>query len=943
MHRRKRVLIGGGMLLGLFASVIPSLWAQDFSTQCGETMTIATHKWNIDPEFGSNVIRAPAGDKKTKEECDELYANANYSDSCFKPSTCTYKNGWCLCSARGPGGTYDGWKCGNRACGLPSGATDPHRRCLDGCMCFENQCHLLQDGTGGEGSPAPGSTGGATTGGNEGVPVPQCGNGILESGEQCDGGICCANTCTFEESSTTCRLSNGPCDLLETCPGNSVDCPADTFKASTVKCRDQTDTCAATLCSGTNAACPDATCVRGMSPPLPSTPPPPPQPSSTPTPAPTPAPSPVCGNGKLEQGEECDDGNTTNGDGCAGSCKKERQLERKDYCCKRDGTVEEITTTEFSLLEKIKIALRAKDLQSCDLTKGEAVVLAQDKKNAEGRCEALHEAPERQEGAKGEEPCPIDTEGQPLTFLHRFLGFLVTQQPPQQPCARLGEICGTQDRLGNGPLRCTPNRNCGPGLLCHEQSCTCQQSCTKWDVHTLAWVPDPNLPCPTGLVCDTRSRTCQRRACGQWTDGDETEQARGERWKCLHTENPQCPEGLFCNHLTCSCQSEAPTEPKCGNGMVDEFVGLGPQSPNQIVPRLENCGEPPFEILDADRFCRRAYFGISGIRIFPDNARLSCHIGSRNGCYCRQNARCGDGYLDKGEQCENSTSFSCATFGRAGTCDNECACEPPPPPAPLPNAWYCVNAWAEGTREPTRRPTGNLCSREPICRNSVLRRDGDGWKVSCGNTAQPLPTRNFLPPAQENAYGAIVFGTSAQGYGTWRECSQACTAFRTVSRDGSVLLQPAIAAPDGQPQQDQLCCLPPPRDQPNCAGLGNNVAFNLKCWGWGSKLLTILGWETHCTNEQLGLSPPNQLQQNRCWNGLAGRPNQQAEIEQVHTCYQEKKNAADVQLRQQCLGWRFYILPACFHQRRLQNMGTVGMNTAQQYLNQLNQQCPQRQ
>lgn len=32
---------------------------------------------------------------------------------------------------------------------------------------------------------------------------------------------------------------------------------------------------------------------------------------------------PVCGNGKVESGEECDDGNKTNGDGCSCDCKKE--------------------------------------------------------------------------------------------------------------------------------------------------------------------------------------------------------------------------------------------------------------------------------------------------------------------------------------------------------------------------------------------------------------------------------------------------------------------------------------------------------------------------------------------------------------------------------------------------------------------------------------------
>lgn len=84
----------------------------------------------------------------------------------------------------------------------------------------------------------------------------QCGNGIVEQGEDCDcGGTqgcgnnaccdpttckftagavcdpaneeCCTSTCRFASNGTVCRASTGVCDPEETCTGSSPACPAD--------------------------------------------------------------------------------------------------------------------------------------------------------------------------------------------------------------------------------------------------------------------------------------------------------------------------------------------------------------------------------------------------------------------------------------------------------------------------------------------------------------------------------------------------------------------------------------------------------------------------------------------------------------------------------------------------------------------------------------------
>ena len=58
-----------------------------------------------------------------------------------------------------------------------------------------------------------------------------CGNGIVQVGEECDGGVCCTEGCTFRSSLIECRPSVGPCDAAEKCSGSSSVCSVDIFHA----------------------------------------------------------------------------------------------------------------------------------------------------------------------------------------------------------------------------------------------------------------------------------------------------------------------------------------------------------------------------------------------------------------------------------------------------------------------------------------------------------------------------------------------------------------------------------------------------------------------------------------------------------------------------------------------------------------------------------------
>ncbi|KAL7795201.1 Metallo-peptidase family M12 domain-containing protein [Trichoderma ceciliae] len=103
---------------------------------------------------------------------------------------------------------------------------------------------------------------------NKNVPTitgSQCGNGIVETGEECDCGgeqgcqnntccdaktckfknnavcdpsneDCCTGQCQFASSGTVCRPSTGECDIQETCPGTAAKCPDDQHKADGDSC-----------------------------------------------------------------------------------------------------------------------------------------------------------------------------------------------------------------------------------------------------------------------------------------------------------------------------------------------------------------------------------------------------------------------------------------------------------------------------------------------------------------------------------------------------------------------------------------------------------------------------------------------------------------------------------------------------------------------------------
>ncbi|MCU0663683.1 MAG: hypothetical protein MUC50_15310 [Myxococcota bacterium] len=109
----------------------------------------------------------------------------------------------------------------------------------------------------------------------EGSCGPACGNGIIEPGEDCDGGGCCQN-CQIVQSGSVCRAADATaCDVAELCNGSSALCPADGKKADNTTC-------------ATGMVCKSGACVT----------------------------TPTCGNGTVQAGEQCDPSPASSTDCC---------------------------------------------------------------------------------------------------------------------------------------------------------------------------------------------------------------------------------------------------------------------------------------------------------------------------------------------------------------------------------------------------------------------------------------------------------------------------------------------------------------------------------------------------------------------------------------------------------------------------------------------------
>jgi cysteine-rich repeat protein len=239
---------------------------------------------NIAPGTCEAALTCGNGKLEAGEGCDD--GNTNNGDACS--ATCKVETG-AGCNANAAGVTGDG-SCDTGVCNVAAGGNgvcapalacgngrrDPNEGCDDGnstpgdgctAACKVEVGGACTDGAAScasgvcdvRGHAAPGVCEAALT----------CGNGKIEAGEGCDDG----NTADGDGCSATCKV-----DVGGACNGSADGLAGDA--------------------SCTSGVCNDSLGKPGVC-----------------------AQALVCGNGKMEAGEGCDDGNTADGDACTAACK----------------------------------------------------------------------------------------------------------------------------------------------------------------------------------------------------------------------------------------------------------------------------------------------------------------------------------------------------------------------------------------------------------------------------------------------------------------------------------------------------------------------------------------------------------------------------------------------------------------------------------------------
>ncbi len=479
-------------------------------------------------------------------------------------------------------------------------STDPARNCASADPCVgDGTCndasHTCTAGTSvQDGSPCGSAQ--ICVGGN--CVAQQCGDGFVSAGEDCDfgpgantAGSGCEPTCVFSCTTSPDSCDDGnPCNGTEACA--QVSGPNGTSGQACVPGTPLADN---TTC-GVGSYCKAGVCTAA-----------------------------VCGNGTVEPGEQCDDGNPVNGDGCDTDCT---------YSCVTAST--DCTSTA-----------PACDMWQCNSTSH--------------TCEAVTDP------SKNGTSCPGGT------------GYTCKNGTCSAPAAvcgngvkETGEACdlGAANGTGQGcssscQLDCTTNADCADANVCDgTETCVAAtvngQSVMKCQVGTPA---ADGTACGTGAIC--LAAQCKNSICG---DGF-IDTAKGEACDLGATNGT----GQGCSS---SCQLDCTTNADCSDGNVcngaETCVAATVSGQSvmkcQAAANAAKCTACTGGLCDGAGQCTASTCGDGCVDASKGEA-CDPPNGTTCSATCQKAAVCGNGLLEAGEQCDDGNLFN------LDGCDSSCKYE----------------------------------------------------------------------------------------------------------------------------------------------------------------------------------------------------------------------------------------------------------------------------
>jgi len=557
---------------------------------------------------------------------------------------------------------------------------------------------------------------------------------------------------------------------------------------------------------------------------------------------------PVCGDGKVQAPETCDDGNSTPGDGCDGNCKIQA-----NYECPTPGELCEKIPTEPAVcgdgeVEGAETCDLGEDSAGKSLNDGTAGCLATCKVVDGWTCPGANQACTKDpycgdslvssilgeqcddgtnDGAHG---CDVDckritgwkcppTGGVCVVDLYCGNGTIEAGEQCDDhnfknydgcdstcfkesgwACPATGGAC---ERIcGNGKL--DPGETCDDSNIFSDDGCSgtcsgsnCPAVCTVEANYTCSVVgqsciftpPPPPAQCGNGKLeaaegCDDGNVS--------GGDGCSSSCIIETGWKCTVQNTPcvakQCGDGLL-----------AGTE-QCDDGIVNTTSGCTPSctiAPNATCPAN---GGPCVPMLCGDGKVTGTETCDSGLNDGKHGCSPSCQLVTGwvcplAGAPCTE--VCGDGIVVGDEQCDEKADVAC--------CSNSCklkagfVCDPSKTPHSQPAAPYCGNSKVNGPSDPTSTVLG---SEQCDDGNTI---PFDGCSPTCTNEPLCGTTNTYVTPATTGAYQCFAHC----GDGLVLPPEQ-CDDGNTLNGDGCDSACKVELVPGSNPPKPAWTCSQPP-------------------------------------------------------------------------------------------------------------------------------------